>query len=147
MLLSIAVTIAEEVFCYVTGNRIANPVLGIDLIIVSVLWSVWFGTWYFYLSKKYIYKENEALLLAGMSGVIYELIGTGVFLRRPIVLAVLTPMAIGVYAAVFIWPMQLIDFTGKKNSLWKYPVSIILPVILTIPVTMALFLVMSTFGG
>jgi hypothetical protein len=146
LLLSIAVTAGEEIFCHVTGNRIGNPVLAIDLVIVAALWSVWFGTWYFYLSKTYAYEEKEALLLAGIMGVFDELIGTGAFLASPVVLAVLTPMAIVVYAAVFIWPMQLIDFTGRKNSLWKYPASIVIPAVLTIPVAVVLFIIMGLLG-
>ncbi|HEY3421549.1 MAG TPA: hypothetical protein VGK13_00225 [Methanocellaceae archaeon] len=53
--LAIIVTVAEETFCYITGNHIAYPVLWIDLIMISVLWAVWFGSWYFYISRKYAF--------------------------------------------------------------------------------------------
>ncbi|MCG7849392.1 MAG: hypothetical protein MIO93_09475 [ANME-2 cluster archaeon] len=67
-----------------TGNRIAHPVLWIDLGLVTGLWTVWFGTWYFYLSKKYAFTEKEALMTSAFTGVLYEYIGTGYFLLNPL---------------------------------------------------------------
>jgi hypothetical protein len=141
-LLSIAVTVAEETLCYVAGNRIAYPVLWIDLIIISVMWTVWFGTWYFYLSKKYAFQEKEALMVASLTGILYEYLSSGMF-PNPLALLILTPLAVVVYSAIFVLPMQLIDFTGKDNRLRKYLVSIVLPYVLTIPVAVALYIILS----
>ena len=141
MLLAIAITFVEETFCYVTGNHIAYPVLWIDLVLVAGMWAVWFSTWYFYLSKKYAYDEKEALLLAGIAGIFYEFVGTGAFLTTPLEALAITPLAIVVYAAIFIWPMQLIDFKGTSESWTKYPVSVLLPFALTFPVAAVLFIV------
>lgn len=143
LVLSIAISTFEETFCYLTGNHIAYPVLWIDLILVSVMWTVWFGTWYFYLSKRYAFSEKEALLLAGSVGIFYEFVGTGAFLSNPIGIMMITPLAIVIYAAIFVWPMQLIDFSGKNNSWIKYPVSILLPFILTFPVAIVLYVIFS----
>ena len=141
--LSIAITAFEETFCYLAGNHIAYPVLWIDLVLIIVMWTVWFGTWYFYLSKKYAYGDKEALLLAGIVGIFYEFVGTGAFLSNPAGILLITPMAIVVYAAIFVWPMQLIDFRGKNDSWIKYPVSVLLPFILTFPVAIVLYVVFS----
>ncbi|MDF1558137.1 MAG: hypothetical protein P1P80_08165 [ANME-2 cluster archaeon] len=40
LLLCVIVTVTEETYCYILGNRIANPVLWIDLVLVTGLWTV-----------------------------------------------------------------------------------------------------------
>jgi hypothetical protein len=81
LLLSVIVSVTEEIYCYVPGNTIAYPVLWVDLVLVTGLWTVWFWTWYFYLSKKYAFTEKEALMTSASTGVLYEYIGTGYFLK------------------------------------------------------------------
>jgi hypothetical protein len=141
-LLSLVVTVVEETLCYLAGNRIAYPVLWIDLIMVFGMWAVWFGTWYFYLSKKYAFQEKEALMIASVTGIMYEYLSSGMF-PNPLALLILTPLAVVVYAGIFVLPMQLIDFTGTDNRLRKYLVSIVLPYILTIPVAVAIYIILS----
>ncbi|MGA9140246.1 MAG: hypothetical protein WBZ29_08480 [Methanocella sp.] len=145
--LAFLVTAAEEIFCYLTGNRIAIPVLWADVIFCCIAWLGWFGTWYFFLSKKYRYTDTEALLLAGMAGLLYE--GTGPVLASPIAILpilVIAPFLFLVYAAIFLLPMQLISFTGMKESLWKYPVSIVLPYLVSIPIIIVLFIFFLILG-
>jgi len=146
VLLCVLVTVTEETYCYALGCETAHPVLWIDLVLVTVMWSAWFGTWYFYLSKKYAFTEGEALMTAGFTGVLYESMGKGEILANPLGLLIAIPLAVVVYAAVFVLPMQLVDFTGRQESRWKYPVSILLPYILTIPVAVALFVIFSILG-
>ena len=146
LLLAVVITITEEIYCYALGNRIAHPVLWIDLILVTVMWTVWFGTWYFFLSKKYMFTEKEALMVAGFTGIFYEFIGTGAILTNPFGFLIATPLAVVIYAAIFVLPMQLITFNGKNNSKTKYLVGSILPFILTIPVAIALYLIFSIFN-
>ncbi|OPY28838.1 MAG: hypothetical protein A4E28_01299 [Methanocella sp. PtaU1.Bin125] len=135
------VAAAEEVFCYLTGNRIALPVLWADILFCGLAWFGWFGAWYFFLSKKYRYSATEALLLAGMAGILYE--GIGPVLANPVAVLpvlVIAPFIFLVYAAIFVVPMQLISFTGTKEGLWKYPVSIVLPYLASLPIVLVLFL-------
>lgn len=146
LVLSVFITVTEETYCYLLGCQTAHPALMIDLALVTAMWSAWFGTWYFYLSKKYAYSEKEALMTAGFVGVFYEYIGKGEIFTNPLGLLMAIPMAVVVYAAIFVLPMQLIDFTGRDESKWKYPVSVILPYILTIPVAVALFVIFSILG-
>jgi hypothetical protein len=142
-----AVATAEEIFCYLTGNRIALPVLWIDILFCCLAWTGWFGTWYFFLARRYRFGEREALLVAGLSGVLYE--GAGPFLANPLsifsILLVL-PLLSLVYSALFLVPMQLIPFTGTRESPWKYPVSIVLPFLASIPIMLVLFVVFSVTG-
>jgi hypothetical protein len=141
------VTAAEETFCFLTGNRIALPVLWADVLFCGLVWSGWFGTWYFFLSKKYRFGEPEALLVAGMSGLLYE--GFGPVMANPVAalpILVISPFLILVYSAIFLVPMQLISFTGTKESVWKYPVSVVLPFLVSLPITMALFVIFSVTG-
>lgn len=146
LLLSIIITATEEWYCYSLGNRLAYPVLWIDLIVVGALWTVWFGTWFFYLSKKYLFSEKEALMTAASTGVLYEFIGTGYVLQNPMGIVLAIPLAVVVYAAIFVLPMQLIAFTGKNDSRLKYPVGIILPFILTVPAAVLVFILFALAG-
>jgi hypothetical protein len=144
--ITVLVTVGEEVYCYALGNRIAHPVLWIDLIMVTVLWSVWCGTWYFLLSKWYWFREEEALLAAGCTGVSYEFVGTGAVLENPGGILLATPLAVVVYAAIFVLPLQLMDFSGTRKGVSKYIVGIFLPFVLTVPVALGLYVVFSVLG-
>ncbi len=146
LLLAVIVTITEEVYCYALGNQIAHPVLWVDLILVTVMWLVWFSTWYFWLSKKYKFEEKEALLVAGSTGILYEFVGTGEVLRNPFGILLAAPLAVVVYAAIFVLPMQVITFTGKNTGKMKWVVGGVLPFALTIPVALVLYLFLSLFG-
>ena len=146
LLLSIIVSVTEETYCYLLGNRIANPVLWKDLVLVTALWTVWFGTWYFYLSKKYTFSEKEALMTAAATGVFYEYIGPGYFFQNPAGIVLSIPLAVVVYAAIFILPMQLIEFTGTRNTSMKYAEGIVLPFILTMPVAVVLWVLFLLAG-
>lgn len=142
-----AVTAAEETFCFLTGNRIALPVLWADILFCGLVWSGWFGTWYFFLSKSYRFGEAEALLTAGLSGLLYE--GAGPVLASPssvVAILLIAPFLSLVYSAIFLVPMQLISFTGTRESVWKYPVSIVLPFLVSVPITIAMFIVFSLTG-
>ncbi|HUL62076.1 MAG TPA: hypothetical protein VLT35_03355 [Methanocella sp.] len=146
-IVAFAVTAAEETFCFLTGNRIALPVLWADILFCGLVWSGWFGTWYFYLSKTYRFGETEALLVAGLSGLLYE--GAGPVLASPpsaLPILLIAPFLSLVYSAIFLVPMQLIRFTGAKDSAWKYPVSVVLPFLVSVPITLALFIVFRVTG-
>ncbi|MBO8181188.1 MAG: hypothetical protein H0Z28_00160 [Archaeoglobus sp.] len=143
LLLAIAVTMVEETYCYILGNRTAHPVLWIDLILVSVMWTVWFSTWFLLLSRKYLFSEDEALLIASFTGVFYEFIGKNL---NPVDILIAFPLVVVVYAAVFLLPMQLINFTGTQNKREKYVIGALLPFLLTLPVAIVLFTVLSFVG-
>jgi hypothetical protein len=146
LVVTVLITVGEEVYCYALGNRVAHPVLWIDLLMVTALWSVWFGTWYFLLSKWYWFREEEALLTAGCTGILYEFVGTGAVLENPGGILLVTPLAVVVYAAIFVLPLQLIDFSGTRKGVSKYVVGIFLPFVLTIPVALGLYVVFSVLG-
>jgi hypothetical protein len=133
VLLSVAMSVMEEVWCFLAGCDIAYPVLWVDLIIVSIGWQVWFSAWYFFLSRRYWFGEREALMVAALVGVLYEVVGTGRIFTNPMESLLIVPAAVVIYAALFVLPMQLIDFRGKNRSRTKYPVSVVLPFLLTIP--------------
>jgi hypothetical protein len=146
LLLTGVITVTEEVYCYLLGNEIAHPVLWVDLILVTVMWWVWFSTWYFFLSKRYYFEEKEALLVAGSTGVFYEFVGTGAVLENPFGIALAVPLAVVIYAALFVLPMQLISFTGTRTGKTKYIVGAILPFFLTIPVALIMYIILSVLG-
>lgn len=146
LLLAVIVTISEEVYCYILGNQIAHPVLWVDLVLVTVMWWVWFSTWYFFLSRRYYFEEKEALMTAGFTGVLYEFVGTGEVLKNPLGIVIAVPLAVVVYAAIIVLPLQLITFTGDITSRQKYVVGSVLPFLLTIPVALGLYLVLIGFG-
>ncbi|MBU7017294.1 MAG: hypothetical protein HXS44_07270 [Theionarchaea archaeon] len=146
LFIAVTVTITEEVYCYALGNQIAHPVLWVDLILVTVMWLVWFSTWYFWLSKWYSFEEKEVLLVAGSTGISYEFVGTGEIFRNPLGIFLAAPLAVVVYAAIFVLPMQVITFTGENTRRMKLVAGVLLPFVLTIPVALVLYLVLSLFG-
>jgi hypothetical protein len=141
------VAAVEEIFCYLMGNHIALPVLWADILFCGLVWFGWFGTWFFYLSKHYHFGEQEALLVAGISGLIYE--GTSLVLANPpavIAVLLIAPFLTLVYSAIFLVPMQLIGFTGTKESPWKYPVSVVLPYLVSVPIAILIFIIFIITG-
>lgn len=138
MAIAIAVSVIEELTVYMLGNRVAVHNIWRDIIIVPGEWSVWFATWYLFLARRFWFTDIQMLLSAGAEGVMFEYIGNGLFLANPLGFLVSIPLAILIYAAIFILPMQLMPITGESRTLWKYPISILLPYALSIP--MALFL-------
>lgn len=139
MIVSILVSVTEELYVYALGNKIAVPSIWRDIIIVPGVWSVWFATWYLYISKKYSFTVGEALLAAGMEGVLFEYLGKILGQLDPLELLIAFPGTVIVYAAIFILPMNLMNFEGTTKTYWKYPVSVFLPYVLTIPVALLLY--------
>jgi hypothetical protein len=137
VMLAVSVSAVEETWCWALGNRIAMPVLWKDIAFCSLVWLPWFAAWYFFLSKRFAFREKEALLLAASAGILYELVGSGVILS-PAGLLLAVPLDIVVYAAIFIVPMQLIDFSGTRTGPAKYIVAPVLPYLLSLPVAVLL---------
>jgi hypothetical protein len=142
-ILAVAISSGEEVLCWALGNRIANPVLWKDLVLVNGIWLVWYASWYFILSKKFAYKEKEALLLAAGTGILYEYVSSSAIWTNPAGILLGAPLAVVIYAALFILPMQLVDFMGKDEKPLKYAASPFLPYILSFAVALPLVLLFS----
>lgn len=141
LLVAITVSVFEEIYVYLLGGKIAVSNIFLDIIIVPGEWSVWFATWYLFSARKFKFTYGQALLAAGLEGIFFEYIGNGLFLNNPIGFVISIPIAVVVYAAIFILPMQLIEFKGETDSLWKYPVAVILPYLLSIPAALILYAV------
>lgn len=137
---AVAVSVLEEIYIYSLGNSIAFPDIRTDIFVVPLEWLVWFSTWFLVISRKYYYTEPEALLTAGITGILFEYSGKGFLVSEPLSILLFFPVTIVVYAALFVLPMQLIDFTGKNNSWLKYPAGIMIPYLLTIPVVIGLYI-------
>jgi hypothetical protein len=142
-ILAVAISSGEEVLCWALGNRIANPVLWKDLVVVNGTWLVWYASWYFILSKRFAYQEKEALFLAACTGILYEYISSGAFWANPAGIVLGAPLAAVVYAALFILPMQLVDFSGKDEKPLKYVESPFLPYLLSFAVALPLVILFS----
>lgn len=136
---SFLVSVAEELYVYSLGNRIAVPQIWRDVIIVPGEWLVWFATWYLFTSRRYRFTNGGALLAAGLEGLMFEYIGNGLILSNPVGFVISVPLTIVVYAAIFILPMQFVDFSGQKMGKERYPVAVLLPYLLSIPATLLLF--------
>jgi hypothetical protein len=139
MFLALSVSAAEEAWCYSMGNHTAFPILWKDILFCDIVWVPWFAVWYLYLSKRYSFHEKEALLLAASAGIFYELVGSGAIFN-PAALLLAVPLDLVVYAAIFILPMQLLDFSGTKSGPAKYALSPVLPYLLSIPVAVLIII-------
>ena len=85
-------------------------------------------------------------MVAAFAGVFYEFLGTGEVLRNPFGVILAVPLAVVIYAALFVLPMQLIQFTGECTSKMKYVVGVSLPFLLTLPVALILYILLSVVG-
>jgi hypothetical protein len=139
VILALGISALEEVWCFALGNKVALPVLWMDVAFCAAVWLPWFLAWRLFLSKRYRFSGKEALLLAASTGLLYELVGSGAIFANPAGLLVMVPLDIVVYAAIFVLPMQLIDFSGERAGPAKYLGAPILPYLLSWPVA-ALFL-------
>lgn len=140
--ISLAISAAEEYYVHILGNRTALANIWLDMIIVPITWIAWMSTWYLFLSRRYGYTEEEILLLSGSTGILFEYVGTGSFLTNPLGFVLSIPATIIVYAAIFILPMQMISFNGINRSWTRYPVSSILPYVLSLPVSLLLYAIL-----
>lgn len=108
------VSVFEELYVYSSGNRISVPNICQDVIIVPGQWLVWFAIWYLLIALKFSFTTGRALFAAGLEGLLFEYVGTGLIISNPIGFLVNLPQTIVVYAVIFILPMQFIRFSGKK---------------------------------
>ncbi len=139
LILSLVVSVSEEVYVYILGNHIAIPNIWLDIIIVPLEWAAWFSGWYYLISRKYKFTEGQALLAAGLAGILFEYSGEGFLAFNPLAMLIFFPTAIVIYSAIFILPMQLIQFTGEKETWLKFPIGVFVPYLLSIPVGLVLY--------
>lgn len=146
ILFAIVISMMEELWCWLLGGTLAHPVLLVDLIFVSFIWTAWFGTWYLFLSRKYKWREGEALLTASTTGILFEYLSTLYIFRAPLGVLIIAPLAIMVYAAIFVLPMQLMPFTGQRETRLKYAAAILLPYLAAIPLAIIAAILFSLVG-
>jgi hypothetical protein len=144
VLLAVAVTTLEELLVAAVGGRLALEPLWADLLVVNATWFAWMLTWYLVLAPRYVFSEREALLLGGTAGVYFEVLVSRIFLGGIVVL-VWVPVAWVVYAAVFLWPLQLIDRTGTSTGPWRIPMAVLLPIAVATVVALPLEWALATF--
>ena len=142
LLLAFVIGVFEELVCWGLGNRIANPILWADLIQVCVSWLFWFATWHLFLAKRFAYSEKEALLLGASVGILYEGVSSLNIFISPLLVLLMAPLAVVIYAAIFLLPLQLIDLKGTDRSLWRYPAGIFLPYLASLPMGIVLAIVL-----
>ncbi len=140
---AIAVSVAEETYAYALGVRIAIPVLWQDLIIVPGEWAAWFAAWYLIIARKFAFTDIEAAASAGITGLLFEYAGAPATLADPLATIVAIPLTVAVYSAIFSLPLQFMKFNGLSASRWKYPVAVLLPYLLSLPATVALFILIN----
>ncbi|VVB79089.1 Uncharacterised protein [uncultured archaeon] len=141
-LVAFIITVLEESYCYILGNEVAYPVLSVDVFLVFIIWLGWFGTWYFWISKKYSFTSAEAILAAGLPGVLYEYVSKPEFLANPLGVLIAFPLSAVIYSAIFVIPMQTLDIRGKKTGWRKYFDSLVIPFLISLPLAIAAILLL-----
>ncbi len=139
LMVAVAVSVTEELYVHSLGNSIAISNVWLDIIVVPAEWAAWFTAWYFVISRHFSFTEKQALLCAGLAGIIFEYSGKGFLIADPLAMAIFFPTAIVVYAAIFILPMQFIKFSGTYEGWLKYPAAVFLPYAASIPVGLILY--------
>ncbi len=125
-------------FCYSVGCNIAQPALWVDLLWVTALWLVWSSVWYLYVARRYAFGEVEALLVASLTGIVFELAASGFIVRNP--------LAIVTYPATFVLPLQLMDLSGTDRSRWRHVVGVAAPSGLATGVALPLWAIFVWWG-
>lgn len=146
VLLMALITPSEEMFCYSLGCNLAQPVLWVDLLWVTAVWLVRSSVWYLYVARRYAFGETEALLVASLAGIVFELEVSGLIVRNPLAALVLAPLAIVTYAATFVLPLQLMDLSGTDHSRWRYVVGVAAPSGLATGVALPLWAILVWWG-
>lgn len=145
-LVAFLITAVEETICYLMGNKVAYPVLWIDILLVFFIWLGWFGSWYFFISKKYLFTNLEMILASGLPGVLYEYVAKPEFLANPLGVLIAFPLASVIYSVIFIFPSTTLNFSGKNNSWTKWLVAMFLPFAISLPLVIIAFVVLKIFG-
>ncbi len=127
----ISVTV-EELWCWLAGGTLARSIIWQDLLVVSISWVPWFLVWKYYLSKKFAWSDKEAMLVAGFTGILFELVPKLQIFANLIATIIILPTIIIVYSAVFLLPMLAMNFTGKNNVWYKYPLAIFIPYVASV---------------
>lgn len=133
-------------FCFSLGCNLAQPVLWVDLLWVTAVGLVWSSVWYLYVARRCAFGEVEALLVASLTGIVFELGIPGLIVRNPLAALVLAPLAIVTYAATFVLPLQLMDLSGTNRSRWRYVVGVAAPSGLATGVALPLWAIFVWWG-
>lgn len=141
---SVAVSVLEELYVYALGNSIAVSNIWLDIIVVPAEWAAWFTTWYFVISRYFSFSEKQALLCAGLAGILFEYSGKSFLIYDPLAMAAFFPTTVVVYAALFLLPMQFIKFQGTHEGWLKFPISVLLPYLASLPVGLILYFTLLT---
>jgi len=145
ILLVCILTLIEEGSAYYFGGpeSVVHPNFAINILLVGTFWTIWLLTWKLFLARRYSFTEREALLTAGFSSLLYE---ASILYSSPNAFILFTGIMVLLYAALATLPMQLISFTGTRTSKSKYVISIVLPYLITWPVALVLYAVLTSVG-
>lgn len=146
VLVIVTVLFEEYLIYFLVGvEGIMNPNLLINMILISTFWLSWLLTWKLYLAKRYFFTEKEAIMTAGLSGVLFEIVGPLKFLDPAAVLFI-TPLSVFIYATAAILPMQLVGFVGQKTGGVKYLAGVFLPFLAAWPAALLVYVILTSLG-
>ena len=147
LLISI-ITLIEEWLVLVLAGRAGLMYpghFGVNMLLVLSFLVPWLLTWKLYLLKQYRYSKNEAIMTAGLAGVMYEVLNPA-RMMNPAAWLMLTPLSILIYAVVAYLPLQVIEYSGRKQSRIKYLVSVLLLFVVSWGPALLVFMALSVFG-
>lgn len=145
-LVVVVVSVAEETLCAGFGCTLAVANYFVDLVVVVPMWLVWLTGWYFLVAPRFAFEYEEALLVAAVTGIMFEIVGNGRFLADPLASALSVPLVIVVYMAITAIPIRMIPFSGTRTGLSKYPFAFFVPWVLVLPAVLPIFIVGSLLG-
>ena len=129
LFIATGVSILEEVWCYLCGGTLARPVLWQDLLVISISWVPWFLTWRYYLSHRYRFTLDEAVLLSGLSGLLFEFVPKPQMLANIAGLLIMAPLIVIIYATTVIVPICAtnLHWAEKRAGILAKAEAVILP--------------------
>jgi hypothetical protein len=148
VVLSVTITVTEELLVVALGGRVAQAVLWVDLLWVGVLWLVWQLAWYRADAvSRFDLSPAAAIVIAGATGVLFEVVLSRLLFLAPLEGLVLAPIAWVIYSAVFTLPSALIGFPGPSQPTGRTVTAAVLaPFLLAVAGALPLFFLLRLVG-
>lgn len=147
LLVAVAWSCFEELWCNAFGCKLAISVLWADLVFVSAVFTAWLATWYFVLARRFRFTSGQAIIMGSLMGAFFEVVLPGHLFSQPLAALLITPLAILIYRTLFVVPFAMMEFTGTRETPLKYAAAIVLPVVAAGAAAVVVFIVFTLVGA
>jgi hypothetical protein len=147
-MLAVLVSSLEELVVYAVGGSgaLAQSTLGVDLLWVDVIWLGWMLPWYLWLASRYAFSSQEALLVGGTAGILFEVLLSRIFVEGPVIILLWIPLVWVTYSVVLLLPLELTTFKAPPSTARRWLAGVAIPWVSATCVALLLWLILSVVG-